>query len=93
MCYEALRDGDATERPLGEILRAELSDAAVNGLAAALIVAVVLTGRGIDPLTTVAFALAACALGAVVHQTVLVAGVSLLRVRSPNADADDATTA
>jgi hypothetical protein len=93
MCYEALRDGDATERPLAEILRAELSDATVNGLAAALIVAIVLTGRGVDPAAMLPFALAACALGAVVHQAVLVAGVSLLRIRSPNADADEATAA
>jgi len=66
MCYDALKNGDATDRPLGEILRAELSEALINGLAAAAMVAAVLFLRGAGPGLAVALTVTALALGVVV---------------------------
>ncbi|PSP30770.1 hypothetical protein BRC64_11655 [Halobacteriales archaeon QH_10_67_22] len=77
MCYEALRNGDATEKPLGAIVRAELRDALTTGLAAALIVASVLFSGSTELASLVPLALAALGLGAVLHQSLLVAGVAV----------------
>jgi len=65
VCYDALKNGDATDRPLGEILRAELSEALINGLAAAVMVAAVLFLRGAGPGLAVALTVTALALGVV----------------------------
>jgi len=83
MCYEALRNGDATEKPLGAIVRAELRDALTTGLAAALIVASVLFSGSTELASLVPLALAALGLGAVLHQSLLVAGVAVQRARQP----------
>lgn len=89
MCYEALRNGDATERPLGDVVRAELSDAAVNGVAAAVIVAAVLYGQGYAIGLIAPFAAGALVLGLLIHEAVLVAGVGVQRVRADRREATD----
>lgn len=89
MCYEALYNGDATEESVATILRAELRDALVNGLAAAVIVASVLFGRGADPATLLGLALAAFSLGAVLHQALLVGGVAVQRARHGSVEPSD----
>jgi hypothetical protein len=82
MCYESLVEGDATDRPLAALLRAELRDALQNGLGAAAIVVAVLATRGVDPVVTAVAAAGALALGGAVHQALLVAAVVALRARA-----------
>jgi hypothetical protein len=82
MCYESLVDGEVTEQSLGSSLRAEFRDALKNGVVAAVIVAAVLTTRGVDPVITAVAATGALVLGAVVHQLLLVVATVALRVRA-----------
>ena len=88
MCYESLIEGDATERPLAALLRAELCGALQNGFAAALIVVAVLGARGVDPSLLAVSATGALAFGTVVHQAVLVVGTVALRIWSGERSAD-----
>jgi len=81
MCYESLLNGEAAERSLRDLLRAERRAALRNGLAAAVLVAAVLVATGAAARSVVALAVAAVALGAALHQTLLVAGAVALRVR------------
>lgn len=81
MCYESLVDGEAAERPLATLLRAELRDAVKNGLAAAVLVVGVLAARGADPAVTTLSAAGALALGVVLHQALLVVATGAVRVR------------
>jgi Mg/Co/Ni transporter MgtE len=81
MCYESLLNGDATDRSLGALLRAETGSALTNGgVAAAVVLAVLLVGDS-GPLLAAGSAVAALALGYLLHQTVLLAGVALVRWR------------
>lgn len=88
MCYEALVDGDATADSVGSVVRAERRDAAVNGLEAAVLLVVVLLWQGVALSVVLAAALAAVALGYVLHQVVLLVGVALLRLRASRGGAD-----
>jgi len=81
MCYESLLNGEATERSLRALLRAERRAALRNGLAAAVLVAAVLLVEGAAAWLVVALAVAAVALGAALHQVVLVAGATAVRLR------------
>ena len=82
MCFESLINGDATERPLRELLRAETASALKDATIAATVGLTVLLAGGTGPLLTGGAALAALALGFVLHQAVLVAGVALVRWRA-----------
>jgi len=81
MCFAALLNGDATRRSLREILRAELTRSAANGTVAALLVVGVLWSRGTPLALTATMALGAFALSVILHQSVLTAGVVVLRRR------------
>ena len=83
MCFEALIDGDATEKPLRSLLRDETASAVNNdGVTTVTVGLTVLLAGGTGPLLTGGAALAALALGFVLHQAVLVAGVALVRWRA-----------
>jgi hypothetical protein len=79
MCYESLVDGRAQEESTRRLLRGERWDAFVNGLEAAVLVFVVLLWQGTELPLLVGATVAAVALGYVLHQVVLVAGVSVVR--------------
>ena len=81
MCFAALLNGDATRRSLREILRAELTRSVANGTVAALLVVGVLWSQGTPFALTATMTLGALALGVVLHQSVLTAGVVVLRRR------------
>ncbi|QLH77615.1 hypothetical protein HZS55_10030 [Halosimplex rubrum] len=91
MCYESLLNGEAAERSVRDLLREERRAALRNGLAAAVLVVAVLIVEGAAAWTVVALAVAAVALGAVLHQAVLVAGAAAVRVRHRVGGADRAT--
>jgi Mg/Co/Ni transporter MgtE len=82
MCFAALLNGDATRRSLREILRAELTRSVANGTVAAAIVIAVLALDGTGLALTTGLALAAVVLGTMLHQTVLLSGVLLVRGRA-----------
>jgi heme A synthase len=82
MCYESLVEGEGTERPLAALLRAELRDALKTGLATGMIVVAVLATSGLDSVLTAVAAVGALALGAAVHQALLVVAAVVLRVWS-----------
>lgn len=81
MCFEALVDGDAAERPVGELIREEMGSALTDGgIAATAVLAVLLIEHtGVTLATGVA--LVTLVLGVALHQVVLVAGVGLVRLR------------
>jgi len=79
MCFAALLNGDATARPIREIVREELPRSLGNGTVAAAIVVAVLLVEGTGVGLTAAMALGAIVLGAVLHQSLLLCGVGLLR--------------
>lgn len=81
MCYEDLRAAEVRDRSMRALLRAERVDAVVNGLEAAALVSLVLLWHGVSLAPVAASALAAVALGAVIHQAVLVVGAVFLRSR------------
>jgi len=85
MCFDALVEGDVMERPVGDLLREETPDAIGNGTMAAVIVASVLFGLDAGATTIGPAAVAALALGAAVHQAVLLVGVGVLRARDDEA--------
>lgn len=78
-CFDPLLDGEATERSLGALIDEEWTDAAINGLEAALLTVVVLLWQGTPLLLVGLAALGAIVLGALLHQLVLIAGVYVLR--------------
>jgi len=79
MCYESLLNGDATERPLHALRREERSKAFQNGVAAGGIVVAVLLMQGADLGLVAVLAVAAIALGTLLHQGLLVGAVLALR--------------
>lgn len=81
MCFAALLNGDATDRPLREIVRGELPRSLGNGTVAALLVVLASMLDGASLALTLGLALGAVALGTVLHQSVLLGGVALLRGR------------
>ncbi|WP_372480683.1 hypothetical protein ACAH01_07000 [Halomicrobium sp. HM KBTZ05] len=81
MCFAALLNGDATDRSVVEIVRDELPRSLGNGAVAALLVIAVSVLEGASLTVTAGLALGAVALGAVLHQSVLLGGVALLRGR------------
>jgi len=81
MCYESLLNGEATERSVRDLLREERAAALRNGLAAAALVVAVLVADGAAAPLVVGLTVAAVALGAVLHQAVLLAGATGLRLR------------
>jgi hypothetical protein len=91
MCYESLLNGDAAEKSVRDLLREERRDALRNGLAAAVLVAAVLFAEDAATWTVVALAVAAVALGAVLHQAVLVAGAVAVRLHHRVGGTDPAT--
>ena len=80
MCYEALLDGRAREQTLSRLFRGELFAATKNGLVAAVVVALVVGYRGLDLPLMVGATLGAFALGVLLHQLLLVAGVATVRL-------------
>jgi hypothetical protein len=92
MCYGSVVDGTVTERPLSALLREERRAALGNGVAAAAIVVAVSLARGVGPVAVVGGALAAAALGAVLHQAVLVVAVTVQRLWHRRVAATDATS-
>lgn len=78
-CFDPLLDGEATERPLGAMIDEEWTDAAINGLEAAVLTVAVLLWQGTPLLLVGMAALGAILLGALLHQVVLIVGVFLLR--------------
>lgn len=87
MCFEALIDGDATEKPLRELIREEMGSAVKDAGIATVTVGLMLVVVGGVPLELVAAAtLAAFAFGLLLHQLVFVAGVGLVRWRAGPTD-------
>ncbi|WP_276271642.1 hypothetical protein [Haloarcula litorea] len=81
MCYDRLVNGDVTEQRVPSLLRAELFCAVRNGALAGVIVLVVLLVRGVPAWLVAGSVLGAVALGTVLHQTVLLTGTAVLRLR------------
>jgi len=84
MCFEALVDGDAAEKPLSDLVREEMSSAAKDGAVAALVVLALLVAGGTPPALIAGAVVGTAALGVAVHQVVLVAGVAVVRARTPD---------
>lgn len=82
MCYESLVNDDATEKPLGELIREEMGSAVVDAGIATTVVVLMLAVAGTPPLLVAGAAVGAVGLTLVVHQLVLVAGVLLVRWRT-----------
>jgi Flp pilus assembly protein TadB len=85
MCFDALHNGDATERPLGDLLRSEAGSAARTTGIATAITSLFLLVSGVGLPVVAAAALVAVAVGFALHLTVLVAGVCLVRWRARTA--------
>lgn len=81
MCYEVLQDDHVTDRSIPALLRLESRAAVINGLEAAVLVALVLLWQGTTLLLVAASAIAALTLGALLHQLVLIGGAVLIRHR------------
>ena len=82
MCFGALIDGDATEKPLRELLRDETGSALKNAGVTTVTVGMVLALAGGVALPLVAAAAAVAFLaGVLLHLAVLVVGVALVRWR------------
>jgi len=81
MCFAALLNGDATDRSVREIVRDELPRSLGNGTVAAVLVVIASMLEGASLALTLGLALGAVALGTVLHQSVLLGGVVLLRGR------------
>lgn len=82
MCFDSLVDGEYDEKPMTQLLREEVASAVKVGSVAALVVVGVLAASA-TPVSLVASASAgAVVLGVALHLTVLVAGVSVLRLHS-----------
>lgn len=80
MCFESLIDGDATEKPLRELVRDETGSALKDAGVATITVAVVLVvAGGVAPALVGAAALAAFVFGFLLHLAVLVGGVGVVR--------------
>jgi hypothetical protein len=81
MCYDSLLNGEATERSLGDLLRAELKEALGTGALGGLFVLAVLFVQGMaGPALMVGLALAAVPLGAALQLGVFTLGVAALRL-------------
>lgn len=87
MCFGALTDGDASEKPVARLLRAEAGPAVRQGVVAALAVLAVLLVGGVGIPLAAAASVAALVSTAAVHQAVLLAGVAVLRWRADGSDA------
>jgi len=79
MCFEALVNGGAAEKPLSDLVRDEMSSAVKDGAAAALVVLALVVAGGASPALVAGVVLGTAVLGVVVHQFVLVAGVAVVR--------------
>lgn len=87
MCFDSLVEGDATEKPLRTLLRAELGSALANaGVATVAVGLMLLLVGGVAPLVVGAASIVALAAGVLLHQAVLVAGVAVVRWRAAPAD-------
>lgn len=82
MCFAALLNGDATDRSIRDLVWEELPRSLGNGTVAALLVVAVAVIEGASLALTAGLALGAVVLGTVLHQTVLLWGVALLRGRN-----------
>lgn len=80
MCYESLLNGDATERSVGSLLHRERWYAVRSGVAAAAVTMLALVSAGTAAGLTAASTIGALLLGTVLHQTVLLVGIGLLRL-------------
>ena len=82
MCYDRLvNDDDVTEMGAVALFRSELVCALRNGALAGVMVLAVLLYRGAPPLLLAGSVLGAVALGTLLHQSLLLAGAGVLRVR------------
>jgi len=87
MCFEALIDSDATDRPLRELIREEMGSAVKDAGIATVTVAIMLVAVGGISASVVAGAgIVAFAFGLVLHQVVFVAGVGIVRWRASPAE-------
>lgn len=86
MYFEVLVDGDATEKPLRDLLDAELTSALKDGTVAALVVLAVLLAGGTGSLLTAGATLGALVFAVLLHQAVLVAGVGVVRWRATDGE-------
>jgi hypothetical protein len=86
-CYETLRNGDAVERGVVDVLRAEARAAVRPALAATVVVAAYLAwaGGGLWPVAV--RAVGAFLLALALHAAVVLVGTAVLRARE-RADAD-----
>ncbi|MFC7134499.1 MULTISPECIES: hypothetical protein [Salinibaculum] len=83
MCFGALIDGDATEKPLRELLRDETGSALKNAGVTTVTVGLVLALAGGVALPLVAAAAAVAFLaGVLLHLAVLVVGAAVVRWRA-----------
>jgi len=82
MCYDRLTDDDAAEVGPGELLASEWRWALRNGGLAAAMVLVVMVAQGRPAWLVGVSAVGAVALGALLHQGVLLAGAGILRARA-----------
>jgi hypothetical protein len=81
-CYGCLVDGDATEKPLPQLVREETASAVTDAGIATTVVVVMLLAAGVGPALVVGAAVAAAVGTYVFHQVVLVVGVAIARWRA-----------
>ncbi len=87
MCFDSLIDGDATEKPLRQLVSEEMSSALKDaGVTTVTVALVLLLAGGVAPGIVAAATVVAFFAGVVLHQAVLVVGVGLVRLRARSAD-------
>jgi threonine/homoserine/homoserine lactone efflux protein len=82
MCFDSLVDGEYDEKPMTQLLREEFASAFKVGSVAALVVVGVLAASATPGWVVASASAGAVVLGVAMHLTVLVAGVSALRLHS-----------
>jgi len=92
MCFDSLVNGEHHDKPIGQLLREELTSAFRVGSVAALIVVSVLWTSNTPVWLVVSASVGALILGVALYQAVLVAGLSVLRLTSKRTVARSETT-
>ena len=89
MCYDRLVDDDVATTSARELLRSEWYCALRNGALAGVMVLTVLLFQGAPAWVTVVSVAGAVALGATIHQLVLLAGAGVVRASARWRDGTD----
>jgi len=85
MCFQPLVDEEEASKPISDIVRSEITEAARGGVLAAVLVVVVLGLSDTPALLTAGTAVGAFVLAILLHQAVLVVGLGVRRLVTTDA--------